>query len=81
MEYYSAIKRQTNVICSNMDGVRDSHSKWSKPEVKRQIPYKVTYLWNLKYGTDDCIFKNEKTDHGQGEQTWVSQRGKGEGVG
>ena len=26
MEYHSAIKRQTNVICSNMDGTRDSHT-------------------------------------------------------
>uniref|UniRef100_A0A8D0IHY8 Uncharacterized protein n=1 Tax=Sus scrofa TaxID=9823 RepID=A0A8D0IHY8_PIG len=26
-EYYSAIKRQTNVISSNMDGTRDSHTK------------------------------------------------------
>ena len=24
MEYYSAIKRQTNAICSNMDGTRNS---------------------------------------------------------
>ena len=27
MEYYSAVKRQTNAICSNMDGSRDSHTK------------------------------------------------------
>ena len=27
MEYYSAIKRQTNVICSNIDATRDSHTK------------------------------------------------------
>ena len=27
MEYYSAIKKNDNVICSNMDGPRDYHSK------------------------------------------------------
>ena len=27
----------------------------SKPERKRQISYDITYLWNLKYGTDDPI--------------------------
>ena len=27
MEYYSAIKKNNNVICSNMDGTRDSHTK------------------------------------------------------
>jgi len=25
MEYYSAIKKNDNAICSNMDGTRDSH--------------------------------------------------------
>uniref|UniRef100_A0A8W4FLQ8 Uncharacterized protein n=2 Tax=Sus scrofa TaxID=9823 RepID=A0A8W4FLQ8_PIG len=27
MEYYSVIKRTNNAICSNMDGIRDSHTK------------------------------------------------------
>ena len=55
MEYYSAIKRQANAICSNIDGSKDSPTKWSKPERKRQLWYNSTYLWNLKYGTDDAI--------------------------
>ena len=32
MEYYSAIKKKNNAICSNMDGIRDSQTKWSKKE-------------------------------------------------
>ena len=33
MEYYSAIKKnENNAICSNMDGPRDYHTKWSKSE-------------------------------------------------
>ena len=24
-----------------------------------QIPYDITYMWNLKYGTDDPIYKTE----------------------
>ena len=33
MEYYSAIKKEwNNVICSNMDGPRDYHTKWSKSD-------------------------------------------------
>ena len=51
-----------------MDGTRDSHTKGSKPERKKQIPYDITYFWNLKYGIDDPIYKIE-TDHGQGQQT------------
>jgi len=37
-------KEQNNAICSNMDGTRHSHTKWSKSERERQIPYDVTYI-------------------------------------
>ena len=56
-----------------MERIRDYHTKQSKPERKRQIPYIIS-SWNLKYGTDDPIYKTE-TDHGQGEQTCSSQGG------
>ena len=43
--YYLAIKKeQNNAICSNVDGTRDSHTKWNKSERERQIPYDITYL-------------------------------------
>ena len=32
-------KEQNNAICSNMDGIRDSHTEWSASERERQIPY------------------------------------------
>ena len=48
MEYYSAIKKQNNVICSNMDGPRDYHTEWSKSDRERQISYDITHMWNLK---------------------------------
>ena len=35
MEYYSAIKRQNNAICSNTFGTRDSHIKGRKSERER----------------------------------------------
>ena len=57
------LKGQSNRICSNMYATRDSHTK---PERERQMPYDVTYTWNLKYGTNDLIYKIE-TDHRQGE--------------
>ena len=43
---------------------------------KRKIPYDITYMWNLKYGTGDSIYKTE-TDHGHGEQTYGCQGGEG----
>ena len=36
MEYYSAIKRRNNAICSHVDGPKD-HTKWSKSHRERQI--------------------------------------------
>ena len=43
MEYYSAIKKK-KVLCSNMDGPRDDHSKQSKSDRERQISYDITYI-------------------------------------
>ena len=40
-------KKEWNVICSNMDGPRDYHTKWSKSDRERQI-YDITYMWTLK---------------------------------
>ena len=31
----------------------------SKSERERQIPYDITYMWNLKYGTNEPIYKTE----------------------
>ena len=75
----SSKKGQNNAICSNMDAARDSHTKWSKSEWERQIPYDITYIYKLKYGANDPIYKIE-TDHGQ--QTCGCLRwGEGEEVG
>ena len=53
--------------------------KQSKRE--RQIPYAITDFWNLKYGTDDPIYKTE-TGNTQGEQTCGCQGvGGGSGMG
>ena len=56
-------KEQNNVICSNMDATRDYHTKWNKSERERQIPYDITYMWVLKYDTNEPIYKTE-TDSG-----------------
>ena len=50
-------KEWNNAICSNMDGPRDYHTKWSKSE--RQIPYDITYMWNLKYDINELIYETE----------------------
>ena len=42
-----------------MDGPRDYHTKRSKSQRERQIPYDITYMWNLKYDTNELIYKRE----------------------
>ena len=51
-------KEWNNAICNSMDATRDDHTKWSKSERERQIPY-ITYIWNLKYGTNESIYEKE----------------------
>ena len=48
-----------------MDGIRDSHTKWSKSEREKEIPYDTTYIWNLIYGTHEPFHRKE--NHGLGE--------------
>ena len=56
--YDLAIKKEwNNAIGSNMDEPRYYDTKWSKSERERQIPYNVTYMWNLNYNTNELTWK------------------------
>ena len=61
-----------------MDGPKDYQTKQSKSE--RKTPCDITYMWNLKYNTNEHIYETE-TD----SQTWRTDlwlpRGRGEGGG
>ena len=48
-------KEWNNAICSNMDEPRDYHTKWSEKD-KYLI---ISHIWNLKYGTNEIIYKIE----------------------
>ena len=61
-------------ICSNMDRLRDYHAKWSESEREKQIPYDITYMWNLKDDTNELIYKTETT-HRHRKQIRGFQRG------
>ena len=50
---------RNNAICSNMDGPRYYHTKWSKSDGERWIPYDITSMWHLKYDTNELIYKKE----------------------
>ena len=60
--FLSHKKEWNYAICSNMDGSRNYHTKWTKPDRERQISYDVTYMWNLKKkkkDTNELIYKTE----------------------
>ena len=57
MEY--SPKKWNNAICSNIDGHRDYHIKWSKSDRERQIFYDITYKWNILKNTNEPIYKTE----------------------
>ena len=56
MEYYHK-KEWNNAICSNMNGSRDYHTKWSKSDRERQTSYDIAYKWNLKNDTNELIYE------------------------
>ena len=65
MEHSAIKKNKNNAICSNMDAIRGSRVKWSKSKRETQIPYDITYIWNLIYGTNEPFHRKE--NHGLGE--------------
>ena len=64
-------------LSSNNKSERERQSL--KSERERQIAYDITYMWNLKYGTNEATYKtNRLTDiH---NNLWLPKR-RGEGMG
>ena len=58
-----------------MDRNRGSHTKLNESERESQIPYDITYIWNLLYSTNEPFHR--KQTHGLGEQTCGCQGGGG----
>ena len=42
-----------------MDGSRDCHTEWGKPDRQRQT-YGIACMWDLKNGANELIYKTEK---------------------
>ena len=56
-----------------MDGSRDDHTKRSKSERERQIPYDTMYMWNLKKMIQINLFAKQKQTHRHRRQTYGYQ--------
>ena len=63
MEYYSAIKKNEimTFAATWMDLEIIILNEVSQKE--RQIPYDITYMWNLKYDTNELIYETETDSH------------------
>ena len=57
MEYFGAIKKSEILLVVatwiDLEIITQSEVR------KRQIPYDITFMWNLKYGTNEQIYKTE----------------------
>ena len=54
-------KEWNNAICSNINGPRNYHTKWSKSERERQIPYDIAYMQNQKMIQMNLFTKQKQT--------------------
>ena len=52
-------KKESNAICSNMDGPRECHTEWNKSGTERQV-YDITYMWNLRKRIQMNLFTEQK---------------------
>ena len=60
MEYYSAIKKKELMpFAATWMQLEIIILREVKSERERQIPYDITYMWNLKYDANEPISKRE----------------------
>ena len=67
-------KEWNHTICSNIDGSRNCHTKWSMSDRERQILYDIMYMWNLMIWMN--LFTKQKQTHRLQKQTYGYQRRK-----
>ena len=68
-------KKEKNwVICRDVDGPGDYHTKQSKSERERQTPYAITYMQNLnKNDTNELIYKTETDSQTSKTKLWLPE--------
>ena len=82
-------KEGNDALCSYGDRPRDDHTKQRTSERERQIPYGITYMWNVNYDTNQHIYETKRDSQthrtalrlpwwgwlgGDGLGVWDSQR-------
>ena len=74
---HSREKEGAYTLCDSMDGTGEHYAKWNKPGGEWQIPYDITYKWNIINKTNKQAKYNQR--HWNKEETDSNQRG-GEGI-
>ena len=72
---HSRKKEGAPTFHDSMDGTGEHYAKWNKPGDESQIPYDLTYKWNLINKTNKQAKYNQS--HWNKEQTDSNQRGEG----
>ena len=62
-----------------MDGPRDYPTKRSKSERQRQISYDISYMWDLKYDTNERIYETETDSQTLRTDLWLPRGRRGWG--
>ena len=60
-----------------MGGPRGYRTKQNKSGRERQMPCDITYMWNLKYDTNELIYEIERLT--EAENRFVVAKGEGLG--
>ena len=47
MEFYAAEREGAYTLCNSMDGTGEHYAKLNKPGSEGQIPYDLTFNWNI----------------------------------
>ena len=81
-------ERRSSYPSDSMDGTGEHYAKWSKPGGESQIPYDLTYRWNLTNKTSkqtitrDTEIKNKLTatrgERRREERDNEGKKGKGQ---
>ena len=53
-------ERRAPTLHKSMNGSGEHYAKWNKPGDKRQIPYELTYKWNLINKTNKQAKYNQR---------------------
>ena len=61
MEFYAAERKKgAPTLCKSMDGTGEHYAKRNKPGGERQIPYDLTFKWNLINKTNKQAEYNQR---------------------